>query len=85
MATKKNTKKVNVDLVVDLTNCSDASDVYYAFAKAKVDKHLSKIEKEVFKEHNTQYVYMFVEKHCDCECCNKKPNIFKRFWNWLTK
>lgn len=83
MATKKSTKKVKVDYVVDLTNCSDASDVYYAFAKAKMDKHFTTPEVEVFKERNTQYVYMFVEKCCD-NCC-KKPNIFKRFWNWLTK
>lgn len=83
MATKKNTKKVKVDFVVDLTNCSEASDVYYAFAKAKLDKYFTAPEKEVLNERNTQYIYMFVEKCCDCK--TKKPNIFKRFWNWLKK
>ena len=83
MATKKNTKKVKVDFVVDLTNCSDTSDAYYEFAKAKMAKYFTIPEIEVIKERNKQYIYMFVEHSCECE--PKKPNIFKRFWNWLTK
>lgn len=94
MATKKNTKKSNVktfvvDLIVDLTGCECAADVYERFAEAKIDRYLTPTEMEIFTDRNM--ITMFV---CEGECpfCKaeeekkaKKPNIFTRFWNWITR
>lgn len=82
MATKK-TKKFVPTITVDLTNCVDASDVYYAFAAAKAKKYMTKTEIDSFIDHNKEYVYI-VQYKC-ATCTEKKPNIFKRFWRWLTK
>ena len=51
MATKKNVKKVtapNVDITVDITDATCASDVYTAFACAKMDKVLTRDEYNAF-------------------------------------
>lgn len=80
---KKSTKKFTPAITVDLTNCTSAADVYYAFAKAKMNKHLMHSEIESFVNHTSYPVYITVYEECKCNV--KKPNVFKRFWNWLTK
>lgn len=90
MAVKKNTistkKKTFVpDIVVDLTNCTDAVDVYTAFADVKIDKYLTPEEVNAFANDRLTINWTI----CNCEecCCKpvKKPNVFKRFWNWITR
>lgn len=82
---KKNTKKVNPEFVVNLTNAHNMRDVYLAFAEAKINKHLTTLETEVFIFEYTRPVF-YVCKECPfCKPSVKKPNIFKRFWNWITR
>lgn len=78
-------KSTTVDYIVDITNAQSAADVYKTIAAAK----LSQFEMNALIEDVTPQIYIVYEK---CACCNceqqpgieKKPNIFKRFWNWVT-
>ena len=87
MATKKNikkTKKITIPagcLIVDITDAKEARDVYEAFAYAKLDKHITHDEfvaltNDIISTYGVTLVF---------EQPKKKQNIFKRFWNWLTK
>lgn len=89
MATnKKNTKSVkkvskvtNPSLVIDLTKATESYDVYKAFADAKINKYINNTEFDIIVDDITkdnQFTVVFMPEV-------KKPNIFKRFWNWITR
>lgn len=88
MAKKVSTKSTTVDYIIDLTGVECGADVYLAFAAAKMDKALSQTELDVFVDTFTPKFYIMpgALTCCQCECAKpkKKPNIFKRAWNWLT-
>lgn len=92
MATKKTTtktksKKVTTDFKVDLTTVNSGSEVYAAIADAKCDKFLTNIEyltliSDIVNRFGINITF------CNCNNCikpTKKPNVFKRFWNWITR
>lgn len=76
-------KSTTVDYIVDITNAQSAADVYLTIAAAK----LSQNEFDVLADRVApQVTFQIVQ--CPCHCVDKlvekKPNIFKRFWNWVT-
>ena len=77
-------KSTTVDYIVDITNAQSAADVYKTMAAAK----LSQFELNALVEDLTPQIYIVYETcPCNCACqqkAAKKPNIFKRFWNWVT-
>ena len=76
-------KSTTVDYIVDITNAQSAADVYKTMAAAK----LSQFEMNALIEDVTPQIYIVYEKCACCDCEQKpakKPNIFKRFWNWVT-
>lgn len=82
---KKTTKKF--DYIVDLTKIEHLSDIAPTFALAKHSAHLPLTDEEltdiciaVLDEFRPKVTVAYV---CECKCNQKKPNIFKRFWNWL--
>lgn len=89
---KKNTKKsFTPDFVVDLTDATCARDTYAAFADARIKKACADVEVKAFidilVEKATPVFYLVTADKC--QFCKpesvKKPNIFKRFWNWITR
>ena len=87
MAKKVSKKSTTVDYLVDLTNAQTAEDVYLSFALAKVDGNFTQNEVNALTDTITPKIYIVYENECKCDCCEKpvkKPNIFKRFWNWVT-
>lgn len=86
-AVKKTTKKtVKPDFAIDINNATGAGDIYAALGWAKIDKYLTGSEiNAVLSEIQDELSPRIVVCNCTkCTCC-KKPNIFKRFWNWLTR
>ena len=76
-------KSTTVDYIIDITNAQSAADVYKTMAAAK----LSQFEMNALIEAVTPQIYIVYEKCACCDCEQKpakKPNIFKRFWNWVT-
>lgn len=83
---KTNTMKKTVkpEFTVDVTNCETGFDLLVAFAKAKHQAGLAITDDELNALIDDNSVMIFVEKQPISICnCTKKPNIFKRFWNWL--
>lgn len=92
----KTTKKtVKPEYIVDLTNIKDAGDVYAAFGWAKINRYLTPTEMDAVADDIAAYIVpemilcdnlratcCAIEKACCCK--QKKPNIFKRIWNWIT-
>lgn len=84
----KNTKKINtknLDFIIDVENMTCANDFYYAVALAKIEKYFTYNELKALMEHvRPEFTVCFCDK---CPFCQeeKKPNIFKRFWNWITR
>lgn len=91
-------KKNKYLFIVDLTECEDGVDVFTSIADAKVlagvainvPEYLAIIESTI--EH-TVYATSVAESIVNTvigalnkktEKTEKKDNIFKRFWNWLT-
>ena len=91
-------KKNKYLFVVDLTECEDGVDVFTSIADAKVlagvainvPEYMAVIESTI--EH-TVYTTAVVESvintvigaiNKNAEKTEKKGNIFKRFWNWIT-
>nr|DAT75595.1 MAG TPA: hypothetical protein [Crassvirales sp.] len=88
-------KKNKYLFVVDLTECEDSVDVFTSIADAKVSagvainipEYMAIIESTI--EH-TVYATAVVESVMNTvigalnKKTEKKDNIFKRFWNWLT-
>ena len=85
---KKVTKKINTecDIVVNVDGMTCSDDVYYAIALAKLEKYFTYNEVKVLVDN---FKPKFMVYCCDDNCpfCHteKKPNIFKRFWNWITR
>ena len=82
---------------VDLTNAETFDDVAIAFAMAKFEakqpldkRDLMAIIWEADVETAIELALLastIIPAICQCKCeykC-KKQNIFKRFWNWLTR
>lgn len=88
-------KKNKYLFIVDLTECEDSVDVFTSIADAKVlagvainiPEYMAIIESTI--EH-TVYATAVVESVMNTvigalnKKTEKKDNIFKRFWNWLT-
>ena len=91
-------KKNKYLFIVDLTECEDGVDVFTSIADAKVlagvainvPEYMAAIESTI--EH-TVYSTAIVESvmntvigviNKNAEKTEKKGNIFKRFWNWIT-
>lgn len=88
-------KKNKYLFVVDLTECEDSVDVFTSIADAKVSagvainipEYMAIIESTI--EH-TVYATAVIESVMNTvigalnKKTEKKDNIFKRFWNWLT-
>lgn len=88
-------KKNKYLFIVDLTECEDGVDVFTSIADAKVlagvvinvSEYLAIIESTI--EH-TVYTTSIAESIVNTvigalnKKTEKKDNIFKRFWNWLT-
>ena len=91
-------KKNKYLFIVDLTECEDSVDVFTSIADAKVlagvainiPEYMAIIESTI--EH-TVYATSIAESivntvigalNKNTEKTEKKDNIFKRFWNWLT-
>lgn len=80
-------KSTTVDYIVDLRNIESAQDVYLAFAVAKINAHLTQNELDAFVDTIQPKFYIvhgprpavITEPNAE-----KKPNIFKRVWNWIT-
>lgn len=54
--TRKTIKTVFIpEIVVDITNCTTPQEIYLAFADAKIDKYLNRMEKDAVDEDNYQY------------------------------
>lgn len=72
---------------VDLTECETPRDIYVKYADAKVAAGLpiTKTEYDAViagAEDNASLKVTMVVAECEPK---KKPNVFKRFWNWLTR
>lgn len=93
---KKTTKKTSQTFEVNLVWCTTPSDIYAAFGLAKQQAGLPMTNTEfstiVFKIIDAKTLM----KELICSVCElfqpiefkyeqKKPNIFKRFWNWITR
>lgn len=95
MNTKKTKKNVNVTITVKLLNITDPTDAYKLFAIAKFnnmrDTEKDIISKTVIDLYFNTLAYEVNSTLADmeatnvCKHCEKKPNIFKRFWNWITR
>lgn len=87
VSVKKGTRKVsmsNVQFEVDFTDVNTLCEAYAAVAEAALCKYCTENEIEALTEvvRPTFYVCYC---NCDCKPKAKKPNIFKRFWNWITR
>lgn len=88
-------KKNKYLFIVDLTECEDGVDVFTSIADAKVlagvainiPEYMAVIESTI---ENTVYSTGIVESVMNTvigainKKTEKKGNIFKRFWNWIT-
>lgn len=88
MARKKSIKSTTVDYLVDLTSAQSAADVFLAFAEAKANANFTQNEFDALMNTLRPQIYIVYPEHVDLKVENtepvKKPNIFKRAWNWLT-
>ena len=79
---KTKVKSTTVDYIVDLTNAQSAQDAYLAFAVAKLNAYLTQAELDAFLDEVTPKIYICFDN--TPKKAEKKPNIFKRVWNWIT-
>lgn len=92
----KTIKAKQPEFTVDLTWCKTPNDIYVAFGCGKQQAGLPMTDSEFCaiiiaatrvdkwgREIAENIVKLFdVEDWCKVV---KKPNIFKRFWNWITR
>lgn len=99
--TKKTIKSIKPAFTVDITNCETDIDVIIEIAIAKVDAGIAitreELETIIFNEvelaleeyvediENEIVVLTDVIEMQEAKNNTKKPNIFKRFWNWITR
>lgn len=84
---KKVTKKINTkcDIVVNVDGMTCSDDVYYAIALAKLEKYFTYNEVKVLVDNlKPKFTVYCCDGNCPFCHTEKKPNIFKRFWNWIT-
>ena len=88
MARKTNkVTSTTVDYIVDMRGVECAQDAYLAFALAKINAHLTQPELDAFVDAVRPKFYIMYGPH-PAEIvepkAEKKSNIFKRVWNWIT-
>lgn len=90
--TKRSTaKKTAPEYKVNLTEAKTPTDVYVAFGVAKLEagSPISRVEFDAMVQEalTSTFVAMSEDiKTIVCQHCHAhKPNVFKRFWNWVTK
>jgi hypothetical protein len=83
---KKTVKNTKPSYTVDLTKVKTLEDIDVAFGLAKQkaglaisDEELSAIVFDAIKAFGPRITIV----DCTCPKAAKKPNIFKRFWNWM--
>lgn len=98
MATKK-TKKTKTDFKVILTDVESPADVYERIVEAKIEaglnitpcEHVNYTRILVNKLSDSFLMVPFAQVEiCKIPMENlqaepKKPGLFKRFWNWITR
>lgn len=81
-------KSTTVDYIVDMRGIESAQDAYLAFALAKINAHLTQPELDAFIDAVRPKFYIMYGPQpaviADKHTSGKKPNIFKRVWNWIT-
>lgn len=78
----KNTKN-KIDLHVDLTEVDNAHDVYVQFAIAKFLNILTVTEINNWMNRSIENTFRICSMFENIQH-EKKPNVVKRFWNWIT-
>lgn len=88
MARKTNkVTSTTVDYIVDMRGVECAQDAYLAFALAKINAHLTQPEFDAFVDAVRPKFYIMYGPQPAVITepkAEKKPNIFKRVWNWIT-
>lgn len=84
ITTKRMKKKFKPLFTADVTACKDEREIVAAFAEAKVDAGLPITRREYDTCMAIPRRAFYITVYTDCKC-KKKPNVFKRFWNWLTR
>lgn len=92
MKTKKSASKQPA-FKVDLRFCNTPEEIYASFGFAKQRAGLPMTNREFsaiiwILLDTRQAIQDFVSTISDCMLCTveeKKPNVFKRFWNWITR
>lgn len=93
---KKTTKKTNPAFEVDLTLCTTPTEIYAAFgmAKQRAGLPMKNFEFQAIVSQLLDIKATAAEafdnicnalNSIECKCEQKKPNVFKRFWNWITR
>ena len=78
----KNTKN-KIDLHVDLTEVDNAHDVYVQFAIVKFLNILTVTEINNWMNRSIENTFCVWSTFGNIQH-EKKPNVVKRFWNWIT-
>lgn len=78
----KNTKN-KIDLHIDLTEIDNAHDVYVQFAIEKVFNTLTVTEINNLTNQSIKKTFYICSMFGNIQH-EKKPNVVKRFWNWIT-
>lgn len=88
MARKTNkVTSTTVDYIVDMRGVECAQDAYLAFALAKINAHLTQPELDAFIDAVRPKFYIVYGSNTEEIVepkAEKKPNMFKRVWNWIT-
>lgn len=96
MTAKKNNKKPVFVISINDTDTVEDILATVAYAKAKNGVALDKAEFNTLVKTIAECIFdifdsvlestiAMLEAECEPPVKEKKPNIFKRFWNWLTR
>lgn len=96
MTAKKNNKKPVFVISINDTDTVEDILATVAYAKAKNGVALDKAEFNTLVKTIAECIFdifdsvlestiTMLEAECETPVKEKKPNIFKRFWNWLTR
>lgn len=81
-------KKFDPVYTVDITDCTNVRDIIARFAEAKVKAGLTISEMEygasIWSALSKHSRPIFIKAYYEMPR-NLRPNIFKRFWNWITR
>lgn len=91
-------KKFKPVYIVDVTDCTNDRSIVVAFVEAKVNAGLPITEDELYSvvcDHVDEVLTYAVDlaaqtiptkiELVNIHKAEKKPNVFKRFWNWITR